>query len=108
MIQAIQSGGEVIPLCVVVAGKVHLDSWYRDSPFPPEWAIDLSENGWTNNSIGLDWIKHFDTYTRTRTTGRKRLLVLDGHESHSAEFEDYCKENNIIKLCMPPHSSHLL
>jgi hypothetical protein len=37
------------------------------------------------------------------------LLILDGHESHySDEFEEYCKENNIITLCMPPHSSHIL
>jgi hypothetical protein len=36
------------------------------------------------------------------------MLVLDGHESHvNAEFDDYCKENNIITLCLPPHSSHL-
>jgi hypothetical protein len=109
VIQAVQSGGEVIPPYVVVAGKTHLESWYRDSPFPPEWTIDLSETGWTNNRIGLDWVKHFDKHSRSRTTGGKRLLVLDGHESHhSAEFENYCKENDIITLCMPPHSSHLL
>jgi hypothetical protein len=36
------------------------------------------------------------------------MLVLDGHESHkSVEFEDYCKANNIITLCLPPHSSHI-
>ena len=30
------------------------------------------------------------------------------HESHiSAEFEDYCKENNIINLCLLSYSSHL-
>lgn len=109
VIQAIQSGGEVIPPYVVVAGKMHLESWYRDSPFPPDWTIDLSETGWTNNRIGFDWIQHFDKHSRSRTTGAKRLLVLDGHESHhSAKFEDYCKENNIITLCMPAHSSHLL
>jgi hypothetical protein len=35
--------------------------------------------------------------------------VLDKHKSHhSVEFKEYCKENNIITLCMPPHSSHLL
>jgi hypothetical protein len=109
VIQAVQSGGEVIPPYVVVAGKTHLESWYCNSPFPPEWTVDLSETGWTNNRIGLDWIKHFDKYSRPRTTGAKRLLVLDGHESHhSVEFESYCKENDIITLCMPPHSSHLL
>jgi hypothetical protein len=37
------------------------------------------------------------------------LLILDGNESHhSTEFELHCKQNNIIILCMPPHSSHLL
>jgi hypothetical protein len=41
--------------------------------------------------------------------GVYRLLVLDGHESHHlVEFEEYCKEHNIITLCMPPYSSHLL
>ncbi|KAJ3571483.1 hypothetical protein NPX13_g5366 [Xylaria arbuscula] len=46
---------------------------------------------------------------KTRTKGLYRLLVLDGHESHiSAKFEVYCKDNNIITLSMPPHSSHLL
>jgi hypothetical protein len=36
------------------------------------------------------------------------MLVLDGHESHeSATFQEYCKANNIITLCLPPHSSHL-
>ena len=35
--------------------------------------------------------------------------MLDGHESHhSADFKHYCKENNIVTLCMPAHSSHLL
>ena len=32
-----------------------------------------------------------------------------GHKSHcSLAFQDYCKENKIIALCMPSHSSHLL
>jgi hypothetical protein len=37
------------------------------------------------------------------------LLILDGHESHkSLAFQDLCKENKIVTLCMPPHSSHIL
>ncbi|EAU30143.1 conserved hypothetical protein [Aspergillus terreus NIH2624] len=42
-------------------------------------------------------------------TGAKRLLILDGHSSHlTAEFDDFCKQNAIICLCMPAHASHLL
>ena len=36
------------------------------------------------------------------------MIVLDGHESHhSVQFEEFCKEKNIIALCLPAHSSHL-
>ncbi|KAK4095792.1 DDE-domain-containing protein, partial [Parathielavia hyrcaniae] len=49
------------------------------------------------------------THTAPRTKGKYRLLILDGHESHhSTEFELYCRQNNSITLCMPPHSSHKL
>jgi hypothetical protein len=69
----------------------------------------VSDNGWTTNEIGLEWIKHFELYTQPRKVSGYRLLILDGHESHhSAEFELYCKEHNIITLCMPAHSSYIL
>jgi hypothetical protein len=109
VIQGVNSSGWAIPPFIVVAGKHHLASWYRDSPLPSNWVIALSDNGWTTNEIGLNWVKHFDQHSHSRTKGIYRLLVLDGHESHhSIDFEDYCKENNIITLCMPAHSSHLL
>jgi hypothetical protein len=54
-------------------------------------------------------LKHFDAHTKTRQRGVYRLLILDGHESHlNQEFKDYCLENKILTLCMPPHSSHVL
>jgi hypothetical protein len=57
----------------------------------------------------MDWIQHFEKHTKARTIGGYRLLILDGHESHhSDEFEEYCKEHNIVTLCMPAHSSHIL
>ena len=57
----------------------------------------------------MDWIQHFEKHTKPRSVGSYRLLVLDGHESyHSDEFEEYCKEHNIITLCMPAHSSYIL
>ena len=41
--------------------------------------------------------------------GTHRLLIIDGHESHmSIEFQNICKEEKIITLYMPSHSSHLL
>jgi len=109
VIQAICADGWAAPPYFVVKGRNHLLPWYQDSRFQPEWRVHTSENGWTTNEIGLDWLKHFDYSTKRRTRGVYRLLVLDGHESHhSVDFEDFCKANNIVTLCMPPHSSHFL
>ena len=59
--------------------------------------------------MGMEWVCHFEEFTALRKVGVYCLLVLDGHESqHLVEFEEYCKEYNIVTLCMPPHSSHLL
>jgi hypothetical protein len=109
VIQGAGALGFCVPPFIVGSGKYYLLSWYEDSPLPPDWVIATSDNGWTTNEIGLGWIKHFNKSTESRTSGSHRLLIVDGHESHSSmAFELYCKEHNIIALCMPPHSSHLL
>jgi hypothetical protein len=109
IIQGINSYGWAIPPFIIFKGQNHLSAWYEDSELLRDWVITLSENGWTTNEIGYEWIQYFNKHLNSRTTGRYRLLILDGHESHiSAQFQQYCKEHEIITLCMPPHSSHLL
>ncbi|KAK1837529.1 transposase [Colletotrichum chrysophilum] len=109
VIQAISSLGYSVPPYIIVAGQYHLSTWYMESGLPRDWVIATSENGWTTNERGLDWLQHFDRHTKPRASGSYRLLIVDGHESHhAANFEMYCQENNIITLCMPAHSSHLL
>ncbi|KAL2018163.1 hypothetical protein VTK56DRAFT_1188 [Thermocarpiscus australiensis] len=109
VIQGVNALGWAIPPFIVLAAQYHLANWYTECNLPADWRIATTENGWTTNAVGLDWIKHFDFHIAPRTKGKNRLLVLDGHESHhSTEFELYCQENNIITLCMPPHSSYKL
>ena len=109
IIQGINASGWSIPPFVIFQGKHHLSAWYKEPSLPHDWVITVSENGWTNNELGIKWLKHFDKHTKERTVGSHRLLILDGHESHnSVDFHQYCEEHKIITLCMPPHSSHLL
>jgi predicted HTH domain antitoxin len=109
VIQAVNALGWAIPPFIILAAQYHLANWYQECNLPAEWRIATTDNGWTTNDVGLDWIKHFDHHTARRTKGTYRLLILDGHESHHlTKFELYCKSHNIITLCMPPHSSHLL
>lgn len=107
-IVCVNGEGRSIPPFLVVQGVNHLANWYTETELPYDWAIKPTSNGWTNNETGLEWLKHFDKHTACTAKGPYRMLVLDGHESHnSADFQSYCKSNNIIPLCLPAHSSHL-
>ena len=109
IIQCINAKGWAIPPFIILSGKNHLSPWYKEPDIPKNWSIEVSENGWTNNELGLKWLKHFHEHTKRRTVGTHRLLILDGHQSHnSTEFHRYCEKHKIIALCMPPHSSHIL
>ena len=106
-IECINASGWCLPPFVILSGKLHQASWYQH--LPPDWVIAISDNGWTTDKLGVEWVKHFDRHTRSRTYGVRRLLILDGHGSHATpEFDQYCTENSIITLCMPAHTSHLL
>lgn len=71
--------------------------------------VAVSDNGWTTDVLGLQWLQHFERHTASRTQAAYRLLIVDGHSSHATpEFDQYCTEHKIVTLCMPAHSSHLL
>jgi hypothetical protein len=41
--------------------------------------------------------------------GEYRILILDGHDSHiTTKAIQYCIDNKIILLCLPPHTTHML
>ncbi|RKL12117.1 hypothetical protein BFJ70_g16306 [Fusarium oxysporum] len=99
VIQAINAEGQAIPPFIIDAGQYHLANWYRESNLPGDWAIATSQNGWTDNKIGLEWLKHFDRCTAKRSNSRYRLLILDGNESHhSVDFRDIARRTRSSRL----------
>lgn len=109
VIQGVNARGWTIPPFVILKGQYHLANWYTECDLPGNWVLATTQNGWTTNERGVEWIKHFNHHTESRKVGTHRLLILDGHESHhSVEFELYCEKHKIVTLCMPPHASHLL
>jgi len=106
-IEAVNATGWALPPFIILAGKLHQAAWYRS--LPADWVIALSDNGWTTDQLGYEWIQHFNRHTEARTQGVYRLLILDGHGSHATpEFDQYCTEHKIVSLCMPAHTSHRL
>lgn len=105
--EAISADGRVVPAFLIVTGQVHMAQWYRVTELQPATKITTSASGYTNDSIALSWIKHFNQYATP--ISRYRLLILDGHGSHhTKEFISYCEGHKIIPFAMPPHLTHLL
>jgi hypothetical protein len=87
------------------------DTWLQDfDPAKHKAYFCSSPSGWTNNEIGLMWLKQvFDKETKAKARQSYRLLVLDGHGSHiTMEFIEYCNNNKILLAIYPPHSTHTL
>ena len=69
------------------------DSWLQGfDPDIHQAYVSSSPSGWTNNEIGLAWLKQvFNRGTKEKARSSYRLLILDGHGSHlTMEFIDYC------------------
>jgi hypothetical protein len=49
-IECINAAGWSIPPFVILSGRLHQASWYQD--IPPDWAVAVSDNGWTNDGLG--------------------------------------------------------
>jgi len=107
LIECISMDGRVLKPWIIFKGKVQQKAWFE---VLKEGHIAVSENGWTDNELGLAWIrKCFDPETKICQKGEYRMLLIDGHASHIAtQVIDYCVSQKIILLCLPAHTTHLL
>ena len=73
-------------------------------------SLRVSKKGYMTGEIGRKWIENdFDPVTSPVANGRPRLLIVDGHSSHfTHSFLGYAKEKNIVVICLPPHTTHVL
>ena len=56
----------------------------------------------------MRWLEHFAKFTNTSCDNR-HLILLDGHHSHKTlGAVEFCRENGIELLTLPPHSTHKL
>lgn len=102
IIETIRSRGIHLPPVIILKASFQQAAWFQEPKLPHDWWISTSQNGWTTDEIGLLWLKNvFEPFSKCYMTGVKHLLILDGHSNHlTAEFNDFCKKNTIIYLCM--------
>jgi hypothetical protein len=82
---------------------------YFDSNLDLEIVIDMSNLGYTNDTIAIRWLEHFIQYTKSGPNAPKKLLLFDGHGSHTTnEFNRLAAINNVILYIFPTHLTHLI
>jgi len=92
--EVISGDGYVLPPIVILPGTLHLDNWVTKPNLDHDVLIAVSETGYSNDHLALDWLTHFERFSARRQVGSYRLLLLDGHGSHCTwDFITFCDEN---------------
>jgi hypothetical protein len=113
VLACICADGSALPPSLIYQAKSGAirDTWVEDITSGDHSVhVTSSPSGWTNDEIGLSWLKQvFDRYTKEKCRRSWRLLILDGHGSHvTMNFLEYCDQNRILLAIFPPHSTHTL
>jgi hypothetical protein len=113
MVECVSLLGQVLSKWIIFEGKLQQKKWHdamkRISP-KEYYRICTSENGCIDNELGVAWPKeHFELETAKMQNGEYRMLLFDGHASHvSIQAIKFALEKNLLLLCPPPHTTHLL
>src|SRR5450755_976788 len=98
-------GGTIPPFFVNKRVYVFFD--LIEAMFKLRVTFAYSHNGWFNDVVTLEYLKHF--HKHAKATGAYRLLLLDGHNSYvTFEFKLLANEYKIIFLYLPAHTTHRL
>ncbi|XP_031349549.1 uncharacterized protein LOC116175527 [Photinus pyralis] len=103
---AVNAVGNLIPPMFIFPRKNYHDHFLADGPVGSIGAANGS--GWMQSAEFLVFLKHFVKHARP-SLENKILLLLDNHDSHiQIQVIHFCRENGIVLLSFPPHTSHKL
>jgi hypothetical protein len=114
-IESIYTDGTAIKLYIIIQGKKHIESWYKDRDLDQGEIICTSDSGFTNDKIVLQWLRHFKKEIRREvmpedsTTLPWKLLLLDGYGSHTTEeFTLLANAHRIICWTFLPNLTYIM
>ena len=81
-IESVNAMGWALPSYIIFKAKAYIQEGWFDT-LPDDWRLDISNNGWTTDEIGMKWLtKLFILITNACSTGHYWMLILDRHGSH--------------------------
>ena len=64
IIEAISADGSVLPPCIILPGKALMEDWFTHTNMPESWGTTTSPTGYSSDELALDWIHHFNIYSK--------------------------------------------
>ena len=95
---------------------------FKNAPIKNREALEVwkdakynySKSGWMNSFLFLDWLQRVlkpetDAIKARLGFDGPIVLIVDGHGSHKTwQVIEFCKNNKIELICLPPNTTHLL
>nr|GAT54268.1 DDE-domain-containing protein [Mycena chlorophos] len=109
-VECLPAEGPAMRPMIIYQGKKCDRTWSNDNLCNA--AVAASENGWTDQELGSLWMEKCfapESAQRLASEDEYRLLILDGHNSHTTlRFIDHVRRHRIVILCLPAHTTHAL
>ena len=107
--ESINGVGHTIPVFLILQGKHTLHKWALYNDFSDGTSLSISDSGYSNDSLAMDWLRHFEKHSAKRQIRLYCLLIMDGYGSHlNYTFWSFAKEHKIILFCLPSRFTHLI
>jgi hypothetical protein len=105
IIPAVNAAGDIMPPFIIFKGATVANA-VREPLSAIRATVACTKSGYNDSETFLTFLGHFQQH-RSKITGQKCLLVLDGHASHmSVEAAEFCDHHGIELVCLPPHTTH--
>lgn len=106
MISCISATGNSIPPFLIFP-RVNFKN-HMVNGAPPGTYGTCNPSGWSTSDIFVKFLDHFINHAHP-SKENKVLIILDNHESHvTIQAINKARENGIVMLTIPPHTSHKL
>lgn len=101
----VNAAGQSLPPMIVFKGGFPGGAYTKGGPVSAIYA--KSDSGFVDGELFVAWFRRI--FLKYTSPVEPRLLLLDGHASHlSLKLIDLAIKSNVILLCLPPHTTHLL
>lgn len=109
ILEMINAAGDYPPPPFVIVGGYQLMASWFDEDLPPGTRIVVSESGFTNDNIAVEFLKHYIANSDAGPDADWKILLMDNHGSHmTPEFSLLANENHIRPFTFIPHLTHVM